>query len=114
MSNEMSTASLFAEMRKAGGELFTHETITHAGGVWHPEIADGQYVFPEETNPAFPSVGRIAERWRRSERRWIGGEHSEFFRGPLAHRRSGQRHSYHPSRGVRPAKSQDAVHVGPE
>jgi hypothetical protein len=47
MFNEMSTASLLEEMRKAGGEQFTHETMTHAGGVWHSEIAGGQYVFPE-------------------------------------------------------------------
>jgi hypothetical protein len=47
MSNEMSAASLLAEMRKADGELFTHETITHAGGVWRSEIAGGQYVFPD-------------------------------------------------------------------
>jgi len=30
MSNEMSKASLLAEMRKASGEQFTHETVTHA------------------------------------------------------------------------------------
>jgi hypothetical protein len=54
MSNEMSMASLLAETRKVGGELFTHETITHAGGVWHAEIAGGQYVFPDG------SMGRFA------------------------------------------------------
>jgi hypothetical protein len=54
MSNEMNAASLLEEMRKAGGDLFTHETVTHAGGVWHSEIAGGQYVFPDG------SMGRFA------------------------------------------------------
>jgi hypothetical protein len=54
MAKRMSTASLIVEMRKDGGELFTRETIVQAGGVWHPEIAGGQYVFPDG------SMGRFA------------------------------------------------------
>jgi hypothetical protein len=61
MSNEMSTASLLAEMRKAGGELFTHEAISHAGGVWHSEIAGGQFVFPDGSMGHFAWHCRFVE-----------------------------------------------------
>jgi hypothetical protein len=64
MSNEMSKASLLAEMPKAGAELITHETITHAGGVWHPEIAGGQYVFPDGSMGHFAWHCRFVEYQR--------------------------------------------------
>jgi hypothetical protein len=61
MSNKMSTASLLAEMRKANGELFTHEMIAHAGGVWRAEIAGGQYVFPDGSMGRFAWYCRFVE-----------------------------------------------------
>jgi hypothetical protein len=64
MCNEMSKASILAEMRKAGAELFTHETITHAGGVWHPEIAGGQYVFADGSMGHFAWHCRFVEYQR--------------------------------------------------
>jgi hypothetical protein len=66
MSNEMSTASLLAEMLEAGRELLTHETITHAGGVWHSEIAGGQYVFPDGSMGHFAWYCRFVEYQRRA------------------------------------------------
>jgi len=64
MSNEMSKASLLAEMRKAGGEQFTHETITQAGGVWNSEIAGGQYVFSDGSMGHFAWHCRFVEYQR--------------------------------------------------
>ena len=61
MANRMSTASLLVEMYKAGRGLFTPETIAQAGGVWHREVAGGQYVFPDGSMGRFAWYCRFVE-----------------------------------------------------
>ena len=57
----MRTASLLVEMYKASRELFTCENVAQAGGVWHSELAGGQYLFPDGSMGSFAWYCRFVE-----------------------------------------------------